>query len=434
MTNKSIIILLLAIVLVAVFAATGAFADVPVFTDFQPLGTDFATVVQGQVFAKLSRSDLNGYSASNPCYLFNGLSAYYSGSLYFVFDGSTSSWINFSGDIYFYINGNNLAYTTGSYTFGALGPSSGSIIFVGSYSPLKYSDMSITLGSTFTGVPSSAAYSYSMTVPAGYALRIYSSDNYTLQTISLSVPNSWNFPSLSGSSSRYNGSRFGLYDDSNLVDGGSADIGSFVPWTALNSNLFGKASAYSYSFSPDYPMSDGYSYIITNPLYAGEAVQNESAGFHQNTDMIATIQYNTAGSVSFSLIPLVQSLESSNGTFYYSNTFDIDLGVFPGTSSTPSEGETGTVDFGNPPIGGGNADQPPLSDNTTIFGILSTLTSTVTNLFNKAAEAMQSLVQSCNSFFVALVGLFGWLPPEWSAVLWSFFIILTVLGVVKLFL
>lgn len=445
MTIKQIIILILAFTLVAVFCATGVFADsltftaglnYPIFTQIPSTSYVFAEFTFPVSHLDAITGDDNWYPLfNNVFYKVVSKSTFsdgvgYNGTFAIIDDGTQYAGHSFQ------INSSNnykCSFRTGS-----------NDIHVAS---CNYTGVSWELLSAYTHISPqwvqgdltyadgfSAAYSQSMTIEPGYALRIYSSDSFTLSSIDFSVPNSWNFPSLSGSSARYNGARFGLCIDSSIVQGGSADSGSFIPWTALNANLFGRASAYSYSFSPDYPMSSGTSYVITNPLYAGETVQNESGEFHKNSDMIVTVYYSTSGSVAFDLVPLTQSLSASNGTFYYANSFSPSLGVIHGTI-VPGEGtDPGSVDFGNPPEGGGNADQPPLSENTTIFGILSTLSNTITDLFNRAGDAMHSLVQSCNSFFTAVIAFYGWLPAEWSAVLWSFFIVLTVIGVVKLFL
>lgn len=440
MTNKQIIVMILAFTLVAVFCATGVcFAD---------------TSVDPPVF-------IPGESIPNFSQLISGV------PFYFGFSSAPSEmddWAPLYNDVYYKVvtvSGNTvimhlmrnevsrplpafdittqyvgLKYSSGTARAGTTSRSNPSSDPSGWNTFPNVNDISVSYGSSFIWQDlASAAYVQSMSIPAGYALRIYSSNSFTLQELDLSVPNSWNFPKDSLSSVRYNGSRYSLYLNENIVQGASADSGNFVPWNALNANLFGRASAYSYTWEPsDYTLYPSYSYVITNPFYAGEAVQNESAGFHQNTDMIATVYYSASDPVVFDLVPLRQSLSAQDGTFYYANAFDLSAGVIHGTI-TPGENEDpGTVDFGNPPIGGGNADQPPLSENTTIFGVLNTLTSTITDLFNRAGDAMRSLVQSSNSFFTAVIGFFGWLPPEWSAVMWSFFLVLTVLGVVKLFL
>lgn len=439
MTNKQIIVMILAFTLVAVFCATGVFADS--FSSFPEVGSLISEVVpQKQFFCWLA--DASGYTSSNPLYLFNDLGVYENSyGFSFIHNGVSSSIFSEGSYLYFFFNSTDgtLSYaSSSSYNANRFGlsyssGSSTSPTFNGNY--LSASDLSITFGDSFELADVTSAYVQSMTVPAGYALRIYSASSFTLQELDFSVPNSWNFPKDSLTSARYNGSRLGLYADENIVQGASADSGSFVPWVALNANLFGRASAYSYTLEPsDYTLLPSYSYVITNPFYAGEAVQNESGGFHQNTEMIATVYYAASDPVAFDLVPLRQSLSAQDGTFYYANAFDINSGVIHGTITPGEDEDPGTVDFGNPPIGGGNADQPPLSENTTIFGVLNTLTSTITDLFNRAGDAMHSLVESCNSFFTAVIAFYGWLPAEWSAVLWSFFIVLTVIGVVKLFL
>lgn len=433
MTNKQIIVMILAFTLVAVFCATGVFADslspLPVVSDnlYNTLVSEGVQINSGSWYSvyagSLTSNTSSVYVGAVPNPDVSGYYSYYAASL------SSGQGVRY----------NNSASSSTATTLRS-----------NDINP----DVFYTLITTSPNLPTSAApifstlsdfldfvenptsgYVQDMTVPAGYALRLYSSDSFDLVQVVLSVPNSWNFPKDSLSSVRYNGSRLGLYSDNTIIQGASADSGSFVPWVALNANLFGRASVYSYTWEPtDYTVYPSYSYVITNPFYAGEAVQNESGGFHQNTDMIVTLYYTASDQIAFDLIPLRQSLSAQDGTFYYANAFDINAGVIHGTIIPGENDDPGYVDFGNPPIGGGNADQPPLSENTTIFGVLNTLTSTITDLFNRAGDAMRSLVQASNSFFTSVIGFFGWLPPEWSAVMWSFFMILTVLGVVKLFL
>ena len=279
---------------------------------------------------------------------------------------------------------------------------------------------------------------YSM--PSGYLLKLSSTASFSVDRRFYSVMNStYNYLHLKNNSAgsdgvtdfRENGAFHGVVSSSSLVNGATlgsifTGSGNEVPWQPTNANILGRATDYSYLGTQSWSVPVGSSFVIWYPYYYGLTDPDIN-----EPDISLNLLISHSQPLSVEVIKI-----QADSTVYDNSV--IVTSSLTGDSTTGSQAETGddqiTITTTNTPTGGGNAGDAPLSDNTSVLGVLSRLTNLITGLFHDAIDAIQSLVNTGSSFMQVVAGMFSWLPPELLGVLSSALIVIVVIGVVKLLL
>lgn len=279
---------------------------------------------------------------------------------------------------------------------------------------------------------------YSM--PSGYLLKLSSTASFSVDRRFYSVMNStYNYLHLKNNSAgsdgvtdfRENGSFHGVVSSSFLVNGATLGTifigtGNEVPWQPTNANIFGRATDYSYLGTQSWIVPVGSSFVIWYPYYYGLSDPDIN-----EPDISLNLLISHSQPLSVEVIKI-----QADSTVYDNSV--IVTSSLTGDSTTGSQTESGddqiTITTTNTPTGGGNAGDAPLTDNTSVLGVLSRLTNLITGLFHDAIDAIQSLVNTGSSFMQVVAGMFSWLPPELLGILTSALVVIIVVGVVKLLL
>lgn len=280
--------------------------------------------------------------------------------------------------------------------------------------------------------------SVSYSIPSGYALIVQPvSGDVEIIERSYSIFGSWSFPSLDYPDvHKTNGAIERNLSSSYLIDGFSPDrvFGQYlIPWSASNTNPSGSSSNYSFIDGTDIILSQfGDTFVITNPIYYGYGDVNSNITRQNSVDIDVNLSIQYSSRPTFRLIALESLQDLTNGQFHYYSVFRPEVYDEYGTPSV--NGDSTTVVFPSAPSGGGNTGQLPVDDDASLIGFIQRFTSRVRELFNSVSSAVQTLFSSGSTFMQRLADIFSWIPEPVSVVLVSAFIVVIVVGLLKIFL
>lgn len=247
------------------------------------------------------------------------------------------------------------------------------------------------------------------------------------------INNSWDFSS--NGSMRVNGSSERLLAFGNIRDGFSPDQNlskdQLIQWEAVNANVLGTASNYEYYAGDLVSLSSGSAFVVTYPLYYGVGKTPNDITFENAVSLIGHMDLSYYSAPNYYVVPMecLASWSSQGDLSYYS--------VFRPNSSESTgeitEDENGVhISPGDIPSGGANAGQPPVSEETNIFGLLSRFVNQIVGLITNASHSISQLISAGSGFMQNLAGLFTWLPQPVYTCLVSALIIAVSVGVFKL--
>lgn len=273
---------------------------------------------------------------------------------------------------------------------------------------------------------------FNFTLSPGYALVINGPCEISDRTYSIS--GSWNFDRLTNS--RINGSFERVVQTNNIIDGFSPDryltIEQLLPWWADNSNALGVASNYSYHNTDVVTLSDaGINYVLGYPLYY-QGSGDYSVSHENAVSLTGSIYFQYSGTrPTISKIAIESLAEIVDGHYHYYNVFRPD--VYDESGEVVSDGQGGTVvEFPDAPSGGGNSGQPPVNEETNLFGVLSKFVNDIKNLISQGSHAISELVNYGSSFMHSIAQMYDWLPATLTTLIVTAFSIVLVIGVIKL--
>lgn len=273
---------------------------------------------------------------------------------------------------------------------------------------------------------------FNFTLSPGYALVINGPCEISERTYSIS--GSWNFDRLTNS--RINGSFERVVQTNNIIDGFSPDryltIEQLLPWWADNSNVFGVASNYSYHNTDVVTLSDGgINYVLGYPVYY-QGSGDYSVSHENAVSLTGSIYIQYSGTrPTISKVAIESLAEIVEGHYHYYNVFRPE--VYDETGEVVSDGQGGTVvDFPDAPAGGGNSGQPPVNEETNLFGVLSKFVNDIKNLISQGSHAISELVNYGSSFMHSIAQMYDWLPATLTTLIVTAFSIVLVIGVIKL--
>lgn len=276
-----------------------------------------------------------------------------------------------------------------------------------------------------------------VTIPAGYSLVIEGACEILERNFSIS--NSWNFTNSDGY--RVNGSSERLLAIGNVRDDFSPDKNlsrsQLIQWQALNANIQGGASNYSFSSNDLVTVPSGACFVVSYPSlygYGSAYPANATITYTNSVDLVGNVyvQYSDERPV-FRLVA-IQSLSeySSGGQFSTFSVFKLSVADDTLTPSGVSDsGHTIMVPSGSLPSGGGNSGQPPVDEDSSLLGTIAKFVNDIKNLLSSAVEAINTLVSQGGQFMQSIGAMFNWLPSPLLSVIIGAFTILLVVGVLK---
>lgn len=193
-----------------------------------------------------------------------------------------------------------------------------------------------------------------------------------------------------------------------------------------NTNLLGQTKSGYYNFT------SGANYtVLYNPLY-------QQYGQGDNYDLNGTIYVSADNVTDFKIYPLSGSVVVGEGLVSSSIT-DYDNVISPerdesGNVIIGSDGQPSTVNengVAQVPVTGGTSSLP---SSASIADILRDLVSSVSGLFTTTYDAIRGLIAAGSDWFIAVRGMYSWLPSDVTATVGNALKVSFVLGVIAVLL
>lgn len=444
---KKRFIILLSALLVVLLCTTGVFAIESTVAPIVNLGSylNFSQVSSGQIFLKVNPDGVapvvgDYYHIFNNVYIKCTAVSSTRASFVPAISDDGSTFTDYSGlmqndttstgyYMQFSFNSNGTLYVRGTYSSNIA-----STVLLSNVNPV------ISFGTSIIWDEPSASVGevVDVTIPSGYSLVIEGACEILERNLSIS--NSWNFSNSDGY--RVNGASERLLAIGNVRDDFSPDQNlsrsQLIQWQALNANIQGSASNYSFSANDLVTVPSGACFVVSYPTlfgYGSAYPANATITYTNSASLVGNVYVQYSGERPTFRLVAIKSLSeySSDGQF---STYSVFKPSIADDTLSPSgvsdSGHTILEPSGSLPSGGGNAGQPPVDEDAGFLVTISNFLNDIKTLLSTGSHAVVELVTYGASFMSAIASMYNWLPATLTTLIITAFSVVLVIGVIKL--